>query len=79
MDNDDEAIVNSIINMAHNMELRVVAEGVENSATVKMLSMLGCDLIQGYHISRPLPAAEMTTMLNNLHWSVGEEAIKAIK
>jgi EAL domain-containing protein (putative c-di-GMP-specific phosphodiesterase class I) len=44
--------------MAHNMNLRVTAEGVENRETWDLLCALGCDMAQGYFMSRPLPAAE---------------------
>jgi diguanylate cyclase (GGDEF)-like protein/PAS domain S-box-containing protein len=50
----DAVIVRSTIGLAHNLNLTVVAEGVEDSATLDMLRQMGCDQIQGYHISRPL-------------------------
>lgn len=56
-------IVQSIIAMAHAMKLRVVGEGVETNADLELLIELGCDLIQGYLISRPVPADEMTAFL----------------
>jgi EAL domain-containing protein (putative c-di-GMP-specific phosphodiesterase class I) len=43
--------------------LRVVAEGVEDAATLDALRDLGCDLAQGYHVSRPLPAADFAAWL----------------
>jgi len=52
----DETIVRSIIDLAHNLDLRAVAEGVEDQAILNRLTELGCDVAQGYHISRPLPA-----------------------
>ncbi|MFK5894564.1 MAG: GGDEF domain-containing phosphodiesterase, partial [Pseudomonadota bacterium] len=52
---DDEIIVKSTIDLAHNLGLTVVAEGVENKATYDRLKELGCDTIQGYYISKPLP------------------------
>ncbi len=51
-------IVVSIIQMAHNLELDVVAEGIEDQEQVEMLKNMGCDLIQGYVYSRPLPVGE---------------------
>ncbi|MEW6331778.1 MAG: EAL domain-containing protein [Pseudomonadota bacterium] len=51
----DLSIVRSIIDLGHNLGLKVVAEGVENRATLDSLVALGCDYCQGYHISRPLP------------------------
>ena len=51
----DEMIVRSIIDLAHNLNLRAVAEGVEDQDVLNRLGELGCDIAQGYHISRPLP------------------------
>jgi diguanylate cyclase (GGDEF)-like protein len=51
----DQKIVRSTIDLAHNLGLSVVAEGVENEATLTRLAELGCDEAQGYHLSRPLP------------------------
>ena len=55
-DQDSAAIVRSTIGLAHDLDLRVVAEGVENQETWDHLAELGCDVIQGYHLSKPLPA-----------------------
>ena len=54
-DEADEAIVRSTIELAHNLGLRVVAEGVESAAAWMRLVALGCDLAQGFHLARPLP------------------------
>ena len=48
-------IVRSTIDLAHNLGLRVVAEGVEDAATWQLLIELGCDEAQGYHLGRPAP------------------------
>ena len=56
---DDLRIVRSIIDIAHNFDLRTVAEGVENAATLELLRGLGCDVIQGYHTGRPMPIASI--------------------
>ena len=53
---DDIAIVRSIIELGHNLGLKVVAEGVENQEIYTRLVSLGCDFAQGYHWSRPIPA-----------------------
>jgi diguanylate cyclase (GGDEF)-like protein len=55
---DDEVIVRATIELAHNMELLVIAEGVEDPTTWALLESYGCDLLQGHYISPPLPAAE---------------------
>ena len=60
---ESEIIVKTIIDMAHNLGLRTVAEGVENSATLNRLRELGCNLAQGYFIGRPMPARQMAPFL----------------
>lgn len=57
-DADDATIVRSTIDLAHNLGLSVVAEGVENAAILTALRALGCDEAQGYHIARPMPVAD---------------------
>ncbi len=52
----DAVIVRSTIELGHNLGLKLVAEGVEDEATWSMLRALGCDVIQGYHLSRPIAA-----------------------
>jgi diguanylate cyclase (GGDEF)-like protein len=59
-DRSDRSIVCSIIELAGNLDLKVVAEGVERPETLRVLAELGCDVAQGFVISRPLPAAEAT-------------------
>jgi diguanylate cyclase (GGDEF)-like protein len=84
MDKDDEAIVHSIIDMAHTLGLSVTAEGVESETIVNQLVKLGCDMIQGYHISRPLPADRVTHILRNSYLNLtnnksGESNLTVIK
>jgi len=57
-DPDDAKIVRSTIDLAHNLGLTVVAEGVENAKAWDMLRELNCDEAQGYHMGKPMPAAE---------------------
>ena len=52
----DLIIVRSTINLGHDLGLSVVAEGVEDAPTLMQLSSLGCDLVQGFHVSKPMPA-----------------------
>jgi diguanylate cyclase (GGDEF)-like protein len=63
-DDADEAIVRSTIELAHNLGLRVVAEGVESGEAWMRLSALGCDLAQGFHLARPLPAGHLLELLD---------------
>ena len=62
-DKDDKLIVLSTIELAHNLGLSVVAEGVETAATLKCLENLGCDIIQGYYISHPVPIEQLNDFL----------------
>lgn len=62
---DDQIIVRSTIRLAHDMGLSVVAEGVEDEDALKWLSENGCDLIQGYFVSRPQPANVLEDWLSD--------------
>ena len=62
-DESDIVLVQSAVDLGHNLGLHVVAEGVENAETRQALSVMGCDLIQGYHICRPATAAELDEWL----------------
>ena len=63
-DQQDVAIVRSIIDLGHNLGYKVVAEGVENGSSWDMLSSLGCDAAQGFHISKPLPDSHFSSWLS---------------
>lgn len=56
--NSPDSILPHIIAACHEMNLTVVAEGVENSNMAEVLKMLGCDYFQGYHYSRPISESE---------------------
>jgi diguanylate cyclase (GGDEF)-like protein len=60
----DAAIVHATIELAHKLGIRVVAEGVEDETTWLALKAAGCELIQGYFLSRPLPAAQLEDLLH---------------
>jgi diguanylate cyclase (GGDEF)-like protein len=62
-DENDLMIVQSIIELAHNLGLEVVAEGVESDDIARMLTLLGCDYIQGWHGGRPVPAKEVPWLI----------------
>ena len=55
-EDDDRIIVKSTIDLGHNMGLRVVAEGVESAVVMRLLSGMGCDMVQGNYINAPIPA-----------------------
>jgi diguanylate cyclase (GGDEF)-like protein len=62
-DNSDGVLAQSAIDLGHNLGLHVVAEGVEDAPTQQALSTMGCDLVQGYHICRPIPPTELDSWL----------------
>jgi diguanylate cyclase (GGDEF)-like protein len=63
--NGDEAIVQAIVNLAKSVGLRTTAEGVETITQADYLIEIGCDNLQGYLLSRPVPAREITELLRN--------------
>ena len=71
-DLDDARIVRSTIDLAHGLGLTVVAEGVENAQVWELLRELACDEAQGFHMGRPMPAAEFA------RWSTGWSARQAM-
>lgn len=60
---ENRKLVHAMINLAHNLHLEVVAEGVETTEQLQLLRGFGCDQVQGYLISRPLPLAELVEYL----------------
>jgi EAL domain-containing protein (putative c-di-GMP-specific phosphodiesterase class I) len=62
---DDASIAQAIITMAHALRLKVIAEGVENKAQLEFMTANGCDEIQGFYFSRPLPAELCTQLLRD--------------
>jgi EAL domain-containing protein (putative c-di-GMP-specific phosphodiesterase class I) len=59
------AILESSMDMAHKLNLSTVAEGVETELDLKLVRSLGCDLIQGYLIARPMPVKDLIVWLGN--------------
>jgi len=74
IDPDDAAIARAVIAMAHSLNLRVVAEGVETNAQLTFLRSRDCDEMQGYYFSRPLPAGEAKIWLEQHgRWEIWQE------
>jgi EAL domain-containing protein (putative c-di-GMP-specific phosphodiesterase class I) len=74
----DAVIVHSTIDLAHNLGLTVVAEGVEDEVALGMLIEYGCDSAQGYLFSRPCPASELTTWLRESAAGASVGSVRAI-
>jgi len=60
---EDQRIIHAMIDLGHNLGMKIVVEGVENSEMVELLESYGCDYMQGYYFSRPLPAYEFQEMI----------------
>jgi EAL domain-containing protein (putative c-di-GMP-specific phosphodiesterase class I) len=65
-DSHDRAIVNATIVLAHTLGLQVIAEGVETRQQLQVLKDMGCDAVQGYYYSRPLPVDRLLEYLHEL-------------
>ena len=63
IDHRDRAVVRSAVQLGHALDLLVVAEGVEDAETLAHLRQEGCNLVQGYFISKPLPADDFADWL----------------
>jgi len=75
-DDNDAMIVRSTIDLAHNLGLEVVAEGVESDEALELLRILDCDAAQGYFISRPLPAAVLEEWLATSEYCRGFQDVE---
>ncbi|MFU8765613.1 MAG: putative bifunctional diguanylate cyclase/phosphodiesterase [Haliea sp.] len=64
-DENDRIIVKAIVELAHNLGMRVVAEGVSSNEALALLATLGCNEAQGYFVKRPIPADELLAYLQN--------------
>jgi EAL domain-containing protein (putative c-di-GMP-specific phosphodiesterase class I) len=74
-DESDETIVRTSIDLAHNLGLEVVAEGVDDGGVLTRLRSRHCDCVQGIYISRPLLAEELVEWLRKSSWGLGQDAI----
>jgi diguanylate cyclase (GGDEF)-like protein len=68
------AIVRSTVDLAHSLGLHMVAEGVEDEEAARKLTEYGCDVAQGYHYSRPVPAEQLGSWLQEHHHALTREA-----
>ncbi|MBI3563475.1 MAG: EAL domain-containing protein [Gammaproteobacteria bacterium] len=73
-DAESRIIVKSTVDLAHNLGLKVVAEGVEDQATLELLAAMGCDRAQGYYICKPQVNAEIVKWLMDSKWSAKQQA-----
>ncbi len=69
-DNNDKVIVQSTIDLAHNMGLKVIAEGVETDQSWQTLKALGCDMGQGYFMCRPIDVESLDEWFENSDWTI---------
>ena len=63
---ENRKLVHAMINLAHNLNLEVVAEGVESEEQMTLLRGFGCDQVQGFLVSQPLPVDELVTYLQQV-------------
>jgi EAL domain-containing protein (putative c-di-GMP-specific phosphodiesterase class I) len=77
-DPDDHTIVRSTIELAHNLGLKVVAEGVESESCLAALRALGCDMAQGYFFSPALRRVKFEAWLGESAWGLAEAADGAV-
>jgi diguanylate cyclase (GGDEF)-like protein len=73
---DDAALVMAIITLAHNLRLKVIAEGVETEEQLRFLHLLRCDEIQGYFFSKPLPVDALVSLLESHSGKWGTRAFQ---
>jgi len=78
-DANDMVIVRSTIDLAHNLGLRVVAEGIEDERSLARLRAMGCDEAQGYFMSRPLPEEKLREWLRESPYGVSSGPVALLK
>ena len=68
-DKKDESIVKAAVDLAHTLELKIVAEGVENEETLDILTEMGCDYAQGFYMAKPMPCDDLMLWIQDGEWS----------
>jgi EAL domain-containing protein (putative c-di-GMP-specific phosphodiesterase class I) len=68
-DKKDESIVKAAVDLAHTLDLKIVAEGVEDEKTLDILSEMGCDYAQGYYMAKPMPSEELILWMKDSEWT----------
>ena len=68
---EDQQIVQSVIDLAHNLKISVIAEGVESEDVARSLSGMGCDTAQGFYFARPMPREALVKWLETSEWGYG--------
>lgn len=66
----DDVIVNATINLAHNLGFKVTAEGVESAEIMVKLKSYGCDIAQGYYLSKPISVSDLNQWMESSQWSL---------
>ncbi len=75
---EDVAIVRAIVDLGRHLGLEVIAEGIEDQATWDLLTSMGCDLVQGWHLGRPMPTAELLPWLGTRDTTRGRGGLRAV-
>ncbi|HMN79933.1 MAG TPA: EAL domain-containing protein [Burkholderiaceae bacterium] len=73
----DQRIVHALVDLAHTFEMRALAEGVETLEAADLLEQMGCDIGQGYHFSRPVPAKQFPLWYHQYHKSLVQQPAEA--
>jgi len=69
VDKKDRSIVQTVIDFAHNLDIMVVAEGVEDKETYEQLKVMGCDNVQGFYISRSVSGSNVIDWIDSGRWA----------
>jgi EAL domain-containing protein (putative c-di-GMP-specific phosphodiesterase class I) len=75
---EDVAIVRAIVDLGRHLGLEVVAEGVEDQTSWDLLASMGCDLVQGWHLARPMPTGELLPWLEARESATARTGLHAV-